>query len=189
MVLRWALLMLFLAAPIAASAQNSIWWTNQGDSQFREQGKLQELKEKRRVFVSVSYRSTDPNQVSEQTERDRLRGAVSRALTAYKGLEIVLAPEKADLAISVTAMDNVGQGGQSGAGGNFAASLDPDVETPLEILVLVRGAMQRDGGYRPRVVWELSSPNVRGEAAPAAGFALDGFISQLKKVRGESTKK
>jgi hypothetical protein len=177
--------MALTAVLLALLFQSSIWWTNQGDEQLREYGKLQEIKDKRRVFVSVNYRSTDPNQVSAQTERDRLRAAVSRALSGYQGLEVVLAPERADLAIAVTATNNVGTGA---GGGNFAASLDPNVETPLEILVLVRGTMQRDGGYRPRVVWELSSPNVRGEAAPAAEFALDGFISQLKKLRGENKK-
>ena len=187
MAFRVVLLIAVLVVGSAAGlAQVSTWWTS-GGLDNTEEGRVHEIKEKHRVFVSVNYRSTDPNSVNVQQELAQLRGAVSRSLTAYKGLEIVLAPERAELAITVTATHS--PQGTSGQGGNFAASRDPDEETSLEVMVLVRGAMQRDGGYRPRVVWELSSPNVRGESAPAAAFALDGFISQLKKLRGESNKK
>ena len=166
---------------VPATAQVSTWWTASGDS-ATETGRMQELKEKRRVFVQVSYRSTEAS-FNTQPELVALRAAVSRTLSAYDGLEIVLAPERAELAIVVNATHVAAS--TNSAGGNFAASLDPDVEAALEVIVLVRGAMQRDGGYRPRVVWELSSQNVRGEPAPAAAFALDGFINQLKKARGE----
>jgi hypothetical protein len=187
MVLRVALLTMFvMAAPFAVSAQESIWWTAPGDEQLRESGKLEEIKDKRRVFVSVNYRSED-TLANSQPDRDRLRNAVTRVLAEYKGLEVVLSPDRADLAITVTATEGTGNA-QLGAG-NFNANLDPADEMSLEILVLVRGANQRNGGQRPRVVWELSSPNVQGEAAPAAAFALDGFIAQLRRVRGETTRK
>jgi hypothetical protein len=184
MVLRIPVLaVVLLMSSTAALSQVSTWWTASAESS-RETGRIQELRDKRRVFVQVSYRSTELT-FNTQPELASLRGAVSRALSAYDGLEVVLAPERADLAITVTASHVPSSGN---AGGNFAASLDPEVEAGLEVLVLVRGAMQRDGGYRPRVVWELSSQNVRGEPAPAAAFALDGFINQLKRVRGEDKK-
>src|SRR5688572_3552356 len=128
MVFRVVLLTMVLVVGSAAGlAQVSTWWTN-GALENTEAGRLHEIKEKHRVFISVNYRSTDPNSVNVQHELSQLRGAVSRSLTSYKGLEIVLAPERAEMAIMVSATHNPqGTGGQ----GNFAASRDPEEETAL----------------------------------------------------------
>jgi hypothetical protein len=173
--------LLVLAVIIAwskpACAQN--WW-NTGDG-LAETGSLQELKQKRKVFLSVVFTTTETD-VNAQQEQAQIRRVVTRALEAYKGLVLVSMADQAEIAISVIASQSTG-----GAGGlgNFSLSLDPNIQVPLEVSVLIRGALQRNGTYKPRVVWSMSSQNVHGEPGPAAVFAVDGFIDQLKRVRGE----
>jgi len=162
-------------------AQN--WWT--GSDGNTEAGKLQELKQKRKVFLNVVFSSTETD-ANAQQEQTLIRRVVTRALAAYKGLDLVGTADQAEFAISIVASKtNTGTGGTPAPLGNFSANLDPGLQIPLEVTVTVRGTMQRNGTYRPRVVWNMSSPNVHGEPAPAAVFAVDGFIDQLKKVRGE----
>jgi hypothetical protein len=167
-----------LALATPARAQN--WWST---SDVAETGNLQELKQKRKVFLNVVF-STTESDVNAQQEQAQIRRVVTRALEAYKGLVLVSTADQADIAISIIASQSIG--GPAAGLGNFSLSLDPNIQVPLEVTVLIRGTLQRNGSYRPRVVWSMSSQNVHGEPGPAAVFAVDGFIDQLKKARGES---
>jgi hypothetical protein len=168
----------FVALATPAQAQN--WWSSTDSA--AEVGKLQELKEKHRVFLNVIF-STTETEINAQQEQTQIRRVVTRALSAYKGLELVGTADQAEFAISVIA--SLTNGPTTGPAGNFSLNLDPNVQVPLEVTVLVRGAVTRSGTYRPRVVWTISSQNVQGEPAPAAVLAVDSFIDQLKVVRGE----
>jgi hypothetical protein len=178
---RLALFVLVAAVTITASAQSQSWW-NVGETP-PESGKLQELKQKHKVFLNVAFNSTLA-EINAQQEQAQIRRLVVRAIQAYKGLELVGNADDADIAISVNASQGTAVAGAP-ATGNFSLNLDPSVQVPLEVTVLIRGTMQRNGTYKPRVVWSMSSANVQGEPGPAAVFAVDGFIDQLKKARGE----
>ena len=170
-----SLVVLLIAAPLAVSAQSQNWWLI-GDA-GTEAGKLQELKEKRRVFLSVAF-NTNELDVNAQQEATVIRRLVTQAVSSYSGLQLVSTPEQAEIAINIVA--------SSGPAETPAAGIaDSGPQTPLDVTITVRGRMQRDGNYRPRVVWSMSSQNVHGQPGPAAAFAIDGFIEQLRKVRGE----
>jgi hypothetical protein len=177
---RLSLLVLAGVCLLATPAHAQNWWST-GD--VSESGKLQELKQKRKVFLNVVFTTTEGD-VNAQQEQAQIRRVVTRALEAYKGLVLVSTADQAEIAISIVASQSVG--GPAAGLGNFSLSLEPDVQVPLEVAVLIRGTLQRNGTYRPRVVWSMSSQNVHGEPGPAAVFAVDGFIDQLKKARGES---
>jgi hypothetical protein len=168
-----------LATP--AGAQN--WWSAADGTS--EAGKLQELRQKRKVFLNVVF-STTENDVNAQQEQTQIRRVVTRALEAYKGLQLVGTADQAEIAISIVASQSNGPAGGPATLGNFSLNLDPNIQVPLEVTVLIRGTLQRNGTYRPRIVWSMSSQNVHGEPGPAAVFAVDGFIDQLKKARGET---
>jgi len=178
---RLSLLVLTTVFALATPARAQNWWTT-GEG-TPETGKLQELKTKRKVFLNVVF-STTESDVNAQQEQAQIRRVVTRALEAYKGLVLVSAADQAEIAISITASQS--NGGPAAGLGNFSLSLDPNIQVPLEVTVLIRGTLLRNGNYRPRVVWSMSSQNVHGEPGPAAVFAVDGFIDQLKKSRGES---
>jgi hypothetical protein len=167
---------LVLAAP--AAAQN--WWT--GGDGSSELGKLQELKRKQKVYLNVVFTTTEP-EINPQQEQTLIRNIATRAIAAYKGLTLVGTPDQAELAISIVASQS--NGGLAATQHALAANQDPNLETPLQVAVLVRGAQQRNGTYRARVVWNSTTSNVQGEPAPAAAFAINGFIDQLKRVREE----
>ena len=170
-----SLVVLLIAAPLPVSAQSQNWWVI-GDV-GTESGKLQELKEKRRVYLTVAF-NTNEADINAQQEATVIRRLVTQSLSSYDGLQLVSAPEQAEIAINI----------QASSGPVIAenAAADSDgPQTPLDVTITVRGRMQRDGNYRPRVVWSMSSQNVHGQPGPAAAFAIDGFIEQLRKVRGE----
>lgn len=178
-LLTTAFAMLVLATP--AAAQN--WWT--GGDGSSELGKLQELAQKRRVYLNVVFTTTEP-EINPQQEQTLIRNIATRAIADYKGLTLVGTPDQAELAISIVASQtNGGLGGARTTQQALAANQDPNLETPLEVTVLVRGAQQRNGTYRARVVWSSTTSNVQGEPAPAAAFAINGFIDQLRRVREE----
>jgi len=179
---RLSLLVLAMTFALAAPARAQNWWST-GDA-TAEAGKLQELKQKRKVFLNVLF-STTEIEINAQQEQAQIRRVVTRAIEAYKGLELVGTADQAEIAISVTASQSNGPVGGPATLGNFSLNLDPNVQVPLEVTVLIRGTLQRNGTYRPRIVWSMSSQNVHGEPGPAAVFAVDGFIDQLKKARGE----
>ena len=170
-----SLVVLLIAAPLAVPAQSQNWWVV-GDA-GTEAGKLQELKEKRRVFLSVAF-NTNETDINAQQEATVIRRLVTQAVSSYSGLQLVSTPEQAEIAINIVA--------SSGPAETAAAVIaDSGPQTPLDVTITVRGRMQRDGNYRPRVVWSMSSQNVHGQPGPAAAFAIDGFIEQLRKMRGE----
>jgi hypothetical protein len=179
---RLSLLVFAMTFALATPARGQNWWST-GDG-TAEAGKLQELKQKRKVFLNVAFSTTEAD-VNAQQEQNQIRRVVTRALEAYKGLELVGTADQAEIAISVIASQSSGPTGGPATLGNFSLSLDPNVQVPLEVTVLIRGTLQRNGTYRPRIVWTMSSQNVHGEPGPAAVFAVDGFIDQLKKARGE----
>jgi hypothetical protein len=182
MLRRLSFLVLAMTAVLATPAHGQNWWSpNEGTP---ETGKLQELKEKRKVFLNVTFTTTEI-EINAQQEQTQIRRIVTRALTAYKGLELVGTADQAEFAISVNASQtNTPPAGASSVG-NFSLNLEPGVHIPLDVTVLTRGTMTRNGSYRPRIVWSMSSPNVQGEPGPAAVFAVDGFIDLLKQARGE----
>ena len=169
-----SLVVLLVAAPFVISAQSQNWWVV-GDA-GTEAGKIQELKEKRRVFLSVAF-NTNEADINPQQEATIIRRLVTQSVSSYNGLQLVSTPEQAEIAINIIA--------SSGPAEPIAGNVDPGPQTPLDVTITVRGRMQRDGNYRPRVVWSMSSQNVHGQPGPAAAFAIDGFIDQLKRMRGE----
>lgn len=180
---RLSLLVFAMTFAVATPARAQNWW-NTGDA-AAEAGKLQEIKQKQKVFLNVVFTTTESD-VNAQQEQTQIRRVVTRALETYKGLQLVSTADQAEIAISVTASQSNGPTGAPATLGNFSLNLDPNVQVPLEVTVLIRGNLQRNGTYRPRIVWSMSSQNVHGEPGPAAVFAVDGFIDQLKKVRGET---
>lgn len=182
MLPRHIIRVLAIAAALAIPAHGQNWWSpNEGSA---ETGKLQELKEKRKVFLNVVFNTTE-TEINAQQEQTQIRRVVTRAISAYKGIELVGTAEQADFAISVTASQTNNPTAVGNPVGNFSQNLEPGIHVPLEVTVLTRGAMTRSGAFRPRVVWSMASQNVQGEPGPAAVFAVDGFIDLLKQVRGE----
>ena len=183
-----AFLVLFMvvgAGGVSKPLQAQNWW-NVGDV-TPEAGKLQEVKQKHRVYLTVVFTTALP-EVNAQQEQNQIRRLVTRTLESYKEIELVNAADLAEFAITINASQNVAAAGAPATLGNFSLNLDPNVQIPLEVTVLVRGTQQKNGSYRPRIVWSMSSLNVHGEPGPAAVFAVDGFIDQLKKARGEKKK-
>ncbi len=179
---RFSLLVLAMTFALATPVRAQNWW-NTGDG-TTETGKLQELKQKRKVFLNVVFTTTEA-EVNSQQEQAQIRRVVARSIEAYKGLELVGSADVAEIAITVTASQSNNPTGGPALFGNFSLNLDPTVQVPLDVTVFIRGTLQRNGTYRPRVVWSMSSLNVHGEPGPAAVFAVDGFIDQLKRIRGE----
>jgi hypothetical protein len=180
---RLSLLLFAMTFALATPARAQNWWST-GDA-TPEAGKLQELKQKRKVFLNINFTTTE-TEINAPQEQAQIRRVVLRALEAYKGLELVATADQAEIAINVAASQSNAPTGGPATLGNFSLNLDPNVQVPLEVTVLIRGTLQRNGTYRPRVVWSMSSQNVHGEPGPAAVFAVDGFIDQLKRVRGET---
>jgi hypothetical protein len=181
MLRRLSFFVLVMTAAVATPAYGQNWWSPNEAS--AETGRLQELKEKRKVFLNVVFNTTE-TEINAQQEQTLIRRLVTRAISAYQGLELVGTADQADFAISVTA-SQTNSSPTEAAVSNFSLNLEPGVTVPLEVTVLTRGAVTRNGTYRPRVVWSMASQNVQGEPGPAAVFAVDGFIDLLKQVRGE----
>lgn len=175
-------MLLFLVAIPAIPAQGQSWWSLSQPALDAEAGRLEELKDKRRVYIVVNAQSQDFEQVSSQSRRDLIRRRVVQSLAAYKHLEVVSTPERADFAFNITATQ--GPIAMS-LPGNFSAGLDPNEQVGLTMLVLVRGSAQPFGDPRPRVVWDFWCDNVRSEPWTAAAFVIEGFLQELKRVRQE----
>ena len=162
----------------AQTAQN--WWTLNVERDLAEKGKLKDLLNKKKVYVSVSFTDSRPNPPTNSQEQNNVTRTVNEAISSQKYLQKVTYPEEAEFAIIVRATTTQGTGDR---GPNFSLLLDAEAEVAIEVLVLVPGEKRPDGTREPRLVWDASSPNAQLEAAPAARFTVDGFLWELRKLR------
>ena len=154
-------LAIIVLAGVAAAGQKSkptLWyypWSAEG----HETGKLSDIKDKRKVYVSlfIGSFSQDPQRISDQQRLLNL-------LTRDSGLELVKRPEEAELAIYISSSDY---------GGSF-----------YEFYVLTRGEAQRDGGHKPRIVLKRLRSDSQGSTT-LIEQAVSAFVDDLKAVRGE----
>jgi len=160
------------------------WWRlSSGES--RESGHFSELLNRRKVYVSTSF--TDSRTISEPspTSNSDIRSMVLDALATHRELQVVTVPAQADFAVVVRAAAATESGDRPP---NFSLSLDPSTVISVDVLVLVPGSRGAEGSVMPRVVWESSSSNAQVEAQNAARFTVDGFLSDLSKLRVRATK-
>ena len=170
--------------PQPAAARPQVWWSPppRGGA---ERGKLEEVKDKRRVYVTFFA-------FTGERDSGEIRRHVLQALTSYEGVEVVSRAEQADFALHVSAARLPPDARRMGGPGQLPIRSDapparpgePDWPTTLELSVLVRGAEQTDGTHRPRVVWETSR-EAWDRVGADAGSGVRAFIKRLKKVRGE----
>jgi hypothetical protein len=159
-----------------------VWWSPppRGGA---ERGKVEELKDKRRLYVTF-FAFTGERQAAE------IRRQVLRALASYEGVEVVGSAEDADFALHVSASrlpiaDPKREGFEPTRSDAPAPHPgEPDWPTTLEVSVLVRGAGPAGGAHRPRVVWRKSQ-RVWDQVGAASGSGVRAFIERLKRVRGE----
>jgi hypothetical protein len=171
-----------LAICSSAKAQSQNWWALPQQTGAVEQGKIEELKTKKKVYVNVTYDNNLPGQVTSSAEKTDIQKSVLKAVSAHKGLTVVGDPKMAEFAVQVriTASPAASETERTG---NFSVALDPDAEIGVDVTVLVPGAKLADGSFKPRTVWHNSSPNVQTEAAPGATFVVGGFLWELKKLK------
>lgn len=157
------------------------WWPPPGGG--AERGKLEEIKDKRRVYVTFFA-------FTGKRDGDEIRRNVLRALGSYAGLEVVSRIEQADFALYVSASQmpllNERRARELPVRSDAPPRRpgEPDWPTTLEMSVLVRGAEQTDGTRRPRIVWE-SRQEAWDSVGADAGSSVRAFIGRLKKARGE----
>jgi len=175
----FALLLLTTSAAVWAQSQN--WWVLPATGPA-ERGKIDEIKIMKKVYLNVTFESGGPGQITSATEQSDIRKNVADAFKAHKGLTIVSNPLQADFAVIVRTSMSVA-GPETERPPNFSVALDPDAEISVEVTVLVPGAKLPAGLFKPRSVWQVSSPNVQLEAGAAARFVVDGFLWELKKIR------
>jgi hypothetical protein len=171
-----------LAICPTARAQSQNWWTLPQQTGAVERGKLEELKTKKKVYVSVTYDNNLPGQVTSASEKADIQKSVLKAVSSHKGLTVVLNPASAEFAVLVRIIASPAAA-EAERPGNFSVALDPDAEIGVEVNVVVPGAKLADGSFKPRTVWQNSSPNVQTEAAPGASFVVGGFLWELKKLK------
>jgi hypothetical protein len=171
---------LFLLGSTLGQIQTPNWWTVTIDREGTEKGKLQDLANRKKVYVNVTFSDTRPNPPLNSAEQNDIQDSVKEALSVQKDLKIVTFPEEADFAIIVRLSTGQGNGDR---GPNFSLLLETEAEVSIDVIVVVPGGRQPDGTRAPRIVWEASSPNTQVEARSAARFTVDGFLWELKKLR------
>jgi hypothetical protein len=163
-------------------AQSQNWWVLPASGPA-ERGKLDEIKTAKKVYLNVTFDSSGAAQITNTTEQADIRKNVEDAFKAHKGLTIVSNPLQAEFAVIVRTT-LAAAGTESERPGNFSVALDPDAEISVEVTVLVPGTKMPTGGtFKPRSVWQITSPNVQLEAGAGARFVVDGFLWELKKLR------
>ena len=172
--------LLLLATALGAQVQTRNWWTVTLDREDTEKGKLQDLANRKKVYVNVTSSDTRPNLPLNSAEQNDIQDSVKEALSVQKDLKIVTFPEEADFAIIVRLSTGQGNGDR---GPNFSLLLETEAEVSIDVIVVVPGSQQPDGTRAPRIVWEASSPNTQVEARSSARFTVDGFLWELKKLR------
>lgn len=171
--------LLLLGLTFESSAQIRNWWIVTNDRNDMEKGRIQDLANRKKVYLNLTFSDTRPNSPANNTEQDIL-DSVKDAISLQKDLKIVTFPEEADFALIVRLSTGQGNGDR---GPNFSLLLDADAEVSIDVIVVVPGGRLPDGSRAPRIAWEASSPNTQVEARSAARFTVDGFLWELKKVR------
>jgi len=175
----FTLLLLSMTTFVWAQAQN--WWVlpSTGPS---ERGKMEEIKLKKKAFLTVTFETAGPGQITSTSEQADIRKNITDAFKAHKDLTVVLNPATADFAVIVKASASSG-GAETERPANFSVALDSDAEISVDVTVLVPGAKLADGTFKSRAVWQVSSPNVQMEPGAGARFVVNGFLWELKKLR------
>ena len=172
--------LLLLASTLGVGAQTRDWWTVTVDREGTEKGKLQDLANRKRVYVNVTFSDNRPNSPLNTPEQNDILDSVKEAISLQKDLKVVTFPEEAEFAIIVRLSTGQGNGDR---GPNFSLNLDADAEVSIDVIVVVPGGRLVDGTRAPRIAWEASSPNTQVEARSAARFTVDGFLWELKKIK------
>jgi len=172
-------ILLLLSSTTEVDAQTRNWWIVTADRDDLEKGKIQELANRKKVYLNVTLSDTRPNSPVNSTGESDIFDSVKGTISLQKDLRVVTFPEEADFAIIVRLATGQGNGDR---GPNFSLLLDTEAEVSIEVIVVVPGR-ESNGTRAPRIVWEASSPNTQGEAISAARFTVDGFLWELKKVR------
>jgi len=176
--------LLVLDSAVLSAAQNELigsrnWWSPAADA-IRERGKMSELTNKKKVYVTTSF--TDSRTTSEPSttgSRDVYRRVLD-AFSMHKDLQVVPVPSQADFAVVVRTTATTESDDRPP---NFSTALDPSTAVAVEVVVVVPGSKRSDGTARSRIVWESSSSNAQSEADAAARFTVDGFLWELSKLK------
>jgi hypothetical protein len=181
-LLWFALIAVVLSANLAmaqdelAGARN--WWSPAIEGS-REHGKLSELVNMKKVYVTTSF--TDSRTIAEPSpiRSGDIQRIVLDAFSVHQELQIVPVPSQADFAVVVRIIATTESGDRPP---NFSFVLDSSTAIDVEVVVVMRGSRRSDGTIRSRVVWESASSNAQIEAAAAARFTVDGFLWELSKL-------
>ena len=159
------------------------WWNPATDGK-RENGNLEELVNKKKVYVVTSF--TDSRTISEPspTRSGDVHRVILDGISIHKDLQVVPVPSQADFAIVVRASATTESDERPP---NLSLALDPSTAVGVEVLVLIPGSKRPDGTIHPRVVWESSIENAQVEAQAAARSAVDGFLWELSKVKHQKS--
>lgn len=165
--------LLLLAVPSFSQNRSGNWYIFLEKS-GAERGEMSELKEKRKVYLSITLLGL-VNTDSVEYQSSKLEQQVSQEIEKYGGLEIVKSPEEAEFAISIISSTDVARG-----------VINPDAEKTVDIKfsVLTRGAQRSDGTYAGRLI-KQSRKTDSGDSTFIARQETSAFIKELKKVRGE----
>ncbi len=160
--LAFAVLLMADASPAQQKAVKSPAWYAPfaADMNRYERGDVSELKDKRRVFVSV-WAFSDLN---SNVETAQLKQQVLHDFKKYDGLEVVSTPEEADFAVHFEADTS-----QYGAGCKY--------------YVATRGAESINGAPAPRVLQRSST--LGNECTAWASRRVGNLVETLKRLRGE----
>jgi len=175
----FTLILMAITTTVWAQAQN--WWVLPSNGAV-ERGKLEEIKLKKKVFLTVTFETAGPGQITSTSEQADIRKNVSDAFKGHKDLTVVLNPAMADFAVIVKAAASTA-GADNEHPANFSVSADSDSEISVDVTVLTPGTKMADGTFRSRSVWQVSSPNVQMEAGAGARFVVSGFLWELNKLR------
>jgi hypothetical protein len=161
------------------------WWAPTA-GEPKDIGKLSELLNMKKVYVTTSF--TDSRTISEPspTRSGDIHRMVLDAIAVHKEMHVVPVPSQADFAILVRATASTESGDRPP---NLSLALDPSTVVAVEVMVLVPGSVQSDRTVRPRVVWESSIPDAQVEAQSAARSTVDGFLWELEKSKDRAKAK
>ena len=161
------------------------WWSPAIDGS-RERGKVSELVNKRKVYVTTFF--TDSRTISEPLpiRSGDIHRAVLDGFSTHKELQVVPVPSQADFAVVVRTTVSTDNNDRPP---NFSTALDPSTAISVEVVVVVLGSKRSDGSMRSRIVWESSSSNTQVGPESAARFTVDGFLWELSKLKEVQTVK